>query len=64
MIDSMTKWDVRNYLEKIYKIPVINVKTHVKCGDIKRANGKLYLIKEEDYKKVIVDLVCILLYSF
>jgi large subunit ribosomal protein L23 len=59
MIDSMTKWDVRNYLEKIYKIPVINVKTHVKCGDIKRAKGKFYLIKEEDYKQVIVDLVCI-----
>ncbi|CAG2105113.1 unnamed protein product, partial [Medioppia subpectinata] len=52
----MTKWDVRNYLEKIYKIPVVNVRTVVRCGDIKRANGKMYLIKEEDYKTAIVDL--------
>lgn len=54
----MTKWDVKNYLEKIYKIPVVTVKTHVKCGDIKKAKGNNYLIKEDDYKVAIVDLVC------
>jgi len=52
----MTKWDVSNYLQKIYNIPVVNVRTHVRCGDIKRAKGKLYLIKEDDYKTAIVDL--------
>ena len=53
----MTKWDVKNYLEKIYKIPVVKVNTIVKCGDIKKAKGKNYLIKEDDYKTAIVDLV-------
>jgi len=60
----MTKWDVRNYLEKIYKIPVVDVKTHVRCGEIKRAPGKMYLIKGEDYKRVIVDLVSHLIIFF
>lgn len=54
----MTKYDVRNYLQLIYKIPVIHVKTIVKCGDIKKAPGKSYLIKDEDYKRAIVHLVC------
>jgi len=52
----MTKWDVKNYLEKIYKIPVVSVTTRVRCGDIKKAKGKQYLIKEDDYKTAIVDL--------
>jgi len=52
----MTKWDVKNYLENIYKMPVINVTTRVRCGDIKRAKGKIYLIKEEDYKTAFVHL--------
>ena len=29
---SMTKYDVRNYLEKIYKVPVVNVATHNRLG--------------------------------
>jgi len=53
---QMTKWDVKNYLEKIYKIPVINVTTHVVCGDIKRSKRKAEMIKMDDYKRAIVDL--------
>ena len=54
----MTSFDVKNYLEKIYKIPVMHVKTRVVCGEIKKAkSAKPYLIKEDDYREAIVDLV-------
>lgn len=32
---QMTKQDVKNYLEKIYNIPVENLVTHVKMGKYK-----------------------------
>ncbi|XP_054160090.1 39S ribosomal protein L23, mitochondrial-like [Oppia nitens] len=62
----MTKWDVKNYLEKIYKIPVIDVRTHVMCGDIKKAKTtqKPYLIKEDDYKLATVDLPKDMIFKF
>ena len=54
----MTKYDIKNYLEKIYKIPVVNVETRVKCGPFKSSNSKKkYLIKGDDYREAIVDLV-------
>lgn len=53
----MTPFDVRNYLEKIYKIPVVNVETRVVAGKIKKATGKPYIVKEDDYREAIVDLV-------
>lgn len=53
----MTKYDVRNYLEKIYKIPVVNIETRVVMGKLKRAVGKGYMIKEDDWREAIVDLV-------
>jgi len=28
----MTKYDIRNYLEKIYKIPVVDVRTVIAMG--------------------------------
>lgn len=52
----MTKYDVRNYLEKIYKIPVVNIETRVVMGKLKRAVGKGYMIKEDDWREAIVDL--------
>ncbi|CAN7938538.1 unnamed protein product, partial [Ixodes hexagonus] len=53
---QMTKYDVKNYLEKIYKVPVAQVKTAVMLGNIKRAEGKQYLIKEDDYRVAFVTL--------
>jgi len=29
---QMTKYDIRNYLEKIYKIPVVDVRTVIAMG--------------------------------
>lgn len=57
----MTKFDIKNYLEQIYKIPVVNIQTRVVSGEIKRVTGtKPYMIKGDDYREAIVDLVCIL----
>jgi len=51
----MTKLDVKQYLEKIYNVPIVNVNTHIKMGDIKR-NKSNYIIKEDDYKVAYVTL--------
>ncbi|XP_054707326.1 probable 39S ribosomal protein L23, mitochondrial [Uloborus diversus] len=52
---EMTAVDVKNYLEKIYAVPVAQVRTQLYTGDIKK-NFKNYLIKEEDYKMAFVTL--------
>ncbi|XP_034937094.1 39S ribosomal protein L23, mitochondrial [Chelonus insularis] len=53
---EMTKYDVRNYLEKIYKINVKDVRTRIALGKFKRAQNGGYIIKEDDYKVAYVVL--------
>ncbi|XP_074599796.1 mitochondrial ribosomal protein L23 [Brevipalpus obovatus] len=54
---QMTDWDVKNYLEKIYKVPVKQVVSRIMCGKIEPAPGKKYLIKStEDYREASVYL--------
>ncbi|KAH9380345.1 hypothetical protein HPB48_016095 [Haemaphysalis longicornis] len=53
---QMTKYDVKNYLEKIYKVPVADVTTKVQMGKIRKAEGKGYLVKEDDFRVAIVTL--------
>jgi len=57
---EMTKFDVKNYLEKIYKIPVMNVRTEVTPGKLKKDPVRGYVTKEDDYKTAYVDLVRLL----
>lgn len=52
----MTKWDVRNYLENIYKIPVVAVQTIAKCGKIYRHPAEEQVIKDQDWRLAIVTL--------
>jgi len=52
----MTKWDVRSYLENIYKIPVEGIKTIVKCGKVYRHPAENLLVKDEDWRLAIVTL--------
>ncbi|KAG9510454.1 PRKCA-binding protein, partial [Fragariocoptes setiger] len=52
----MTDWDVKNYLTKIYKINVADIKSKIYAGDISRAPDKQYIIKADDYKIVQVTL--------
>jgi large subunit ribosomal protein L23 len=53
---EMTRNDVKNYLEKIYKIPVVGIRIHIASGEFKRST-KGYIIKEDDLKIAYVDLV-------
>lgn len=51
---EMTRHDVKNYLEKIYNIPIVQVRTRIALGKTKRDPGKGYVIKEEDTKYAYV----------
>lgn len=39
---EMTKHDIKNYLEKIYKIPVVSVRTEISIGNISFVNFILF----------------------
>lgn len=54
---EMTKFDVQNYLEKIYKVPVIEVRTRVDMGKTFKEPGRGYVIKRDDSKIAYVTLV-------
>lgn len=54
---KMTDRDVKNYLEKIYDIPVVQVNTMVMTGRFKRAPGRNYIIKEDEVRLAKVILV-------
>lgn len=54
---QMTRHDVRNYLEKIYKIPVIEVRTRIEMGSTKRDNTYGYVTKNDDMKIAYVTMV-------
>ncbi|KAF4521460.1 hypothetical protein B566_EDAN001757 [Ephemera danica] len=47
---EMTEYDVKNYLEKIYNVPVIEVRTEV-C-EFKKQPWKGYIVKDDDYKSL------------
>lgn len=50
----MTDWDVRNYLEKIYKVPVSAVKSRIFMGELKGSTKGI--TKKDDYKLTHVTL--------
>lgn len=52
---QMTKFDIQNYLEKIYNVRVENIVTHVKMGKFERCH-KGYIVKKDDYKVAYVTL--------
>lgn len=54
---EMTKFDIKNYLEKIYHIPVVDVRTKIAIGKFRRDVGKGYVIKDDDVKTAYVVLV-------
>uniref|UniRef100_U5EXX4 Large ribosomal subunit protein uL23m n=1 Tax=Corethrella appendiculata TaxID=1370023 RepID=U5EXX4_9DIPT len=53
---EMTKYDVKNYLENIYKIPIVDVRTRIALGRTKKAYPKSYIIKEDDIKYAYVTM--------
>ncbi|XP_011500688.1 PREDICTED: probable 39S ribosomal protein L23, mitochondrial [Ceratosolen solmsi marchali] len=52
---QMTRLDIKNYLEKIYKIPIIKVNTRIKLGKFRR-NELNTVIKDEDIKVAYAHL--------
>lgn len=54
---EMTKYDVKNYLERIYKVPVVEVRTRIGMGPTKRDPVVGYVVKDEDTKYAYVTLV-------
>ncbi|XP_057340655.1 39S ribosomal protein L23, mitochondrial [Microplitis mediator] len=47
---GMTKYDVKNYLEKIYNVKVLDVRTRIKMGRFKKSLDRGYIIKDDDIK--------------
>lgn len=54
---EMTKYDVKNYLEKIYNIPVMDVRTRIALGETKRDTNYGYVTKKDDVKIAYVTMV-------
>lgn len=54
---EMTKYDVKHYLEKIYNIPIMEVRTRIDMGPTKRDQVIGYVTKAEDTKYAYVTLV-------
>lgn len=51
---EMTEYDIKNYLTKIYKLPVVDVRTEVRMGEFYQQK---YVKKKDDYRVAIVSLV-------
>lgn len=54
---EMTRYDIKNYLEKIYNIPVVQVRTRIELGKTKKDQKYGYVTKEDDVKLAYVTLV-------
>jgi len=54
---EMTKYDIKNYLEKIYNVPVIDIRTRIDMGKTRRDPVGGYIVKEEDTKLAYVTIV-------
>jgi len=53
---AMTNYDIKNYLEKIYNIPVMHVSSEMKDAPT-TMNEKKYVVKrEDDYRLAIITL--------
>lgn len=56
----MTKCDIKNYLEKIYNIKCVEVRTRICMPKTRQDAVKGYVIKDDDMKYAYVTLVSIL----
>ncbi|XP_072375024.1 large ribosomal subunit protein uL23m isoform X3 [Scyliorhinus torazame] len=52
----MTKFDVKNYLQSIYSVPVAAVRTRIQYCTNKKRNHKNQRVKRPDYKAAYVQL--------
>ncbi|XP_014255137.1 39S ribosomal protein L23, mitochondrial [Cimex lectularius] len=54
---EMSDVDIKNYLEKIYKVPVAHVESKIEEGELKRQRVKGYVIKGPDFRRAFVTLL-------
>nr|CAD7455373.1 unnamed protein product [Timema tahoe] len=53
---EMTRFDIKNYLEKIYNVSVVEVKTRIVSGKTKIDQRQGFVTKEDDHKLAYVTL--------
>ncbi|XP_048952284.1 large ribosomal subunit protein uL23m isoform X7 [Canis lupus baileyi] len=53
---EMTRVDLRNYLERIYNVPVAAVRTRVQHGSNRKRDYRNVRVKKPDYKVAYVQL--------
>ncbi|XP_008261283.2 large ribosomal subunit protein uL23m [Oryctolagus cuniculus] len=53
---EMTRVDLRNYLQSIYKVPVAAVRTRVQHGSNRKRDHRNVRLKKPDYKVAYVQL--------
>merc|ERR1719154_1048415 len=53
---EMSKIDIKNYLEKVYNVPVGHVNTINRLGKTKQNAFADYIVKDDDYKVAFVTL--------
>ncbi|XP_062053694.1 large ribosomal subunit protein uL23m [Lepus europaeus] len=53
---EMTRVDLRNYLQSIYKVPVAAVRTRVQHGSNRKRDHRNVRVKKPDYKVAYVQL--------
>lgn len=54
---EMTKHDVKNYLQKIYNVPALDVRTRIKMGRFRRCPDGGYIVKDDDIKVAYAIMV-------
>ncbi|KAM9301516.1 large ribosomal subunit protein uL23m [Gastrophryne carolinensis] len=53
---EMTKFDVRNYLQSIYNVPVAAVRTRIQYGNNRKRNHLNQRVRRPDYKVAYIQL--------
>ncbi|KAJ8912882.1 hypothetical protein NQ315_011205 [Exocentrus adspersus] len=53
---EMTTFDIRNYLEKIYNIKTVDIRTRIHMTKTRKDPGKGYVVKDDDIKYAYVTL--------
>lgn len=53
---QMTRYDVQNYLEKIYNVKIVDVRTRIKLGEFSKARNR-FVVKADDIKVAYAVLV-------
>nr|XP_056708125.1 39S ribosomal protein L23, mitochondrial [Euleptes europaea] len=53
---EMTRLELKDYLESIYKVPVATVRTRIQQGSMKQRDHKNRRIKKPDFKVAYVQL--------